>query len=126
MTTVIRKGEENRLVLTLKELALESLPENNTLFVFSANNHAETKKVFLDNVSTSEKFDQFDFTEGNEVSFSSSGEYTYRAYQMPDKDDTNESRGHLLEVGMLKVLKASQITRKSRTSDTTRKVYKDE
>jgi hypothetical protein len=123
MTLHVVKGQENRLVLTLSELADVDLP-NNWLFVFTKDQGGEQYKLFLTDVSPFEEvYNQFALTEGSDVTFADNGDYKYEVYQMPDTDDLNQTRGQLVEVGKLRVVPAS-IERPAYTPNKNKHVYR--
>jgi hypothetical protein len=110
MTLLIEKGKVNQLVTTLSELANENLP-NNWLFVFTRDQELSVQKIFLDDISTSpEEYNKFLFDEPNDLTFMT-GDYGYKCYQMPDKNDEDETRGKLVEVGKVRVIKAKAVVK---------------
>lgn len=109
MTLKITKGQVSRLTVTLSELADASLP-NIWLFVFKKDQGEQTYKVFLEDISEAEEsYNQFLINEPLDVDFMT-GDYSYKVYQMPDEDDTDESRGVLVEIGKARIVKNDSAT----------------
>ena len=109
MTLKITKGQVSRLTITLSELADASLP-NIWLFVFKKDQGEQTYKVFLEDISEAEEsYNQFLINEPLDVDFMT-GDYSYKVYQMPDEDDTDESRGVLVEIGKARIVKNDSAT----------------
>jgi hypothetical protein len=104
MLLLINTGELNKLCVTLNELAIDSLPLDNWLFVFQKDQGFDTQKVFLDDTSTHiERYNLFELTEGVTITFTTFGDHSYKVYQMPDRNDTDETRGFLVEQGKAKI-----------------------
>jgi len=113
MTILINKDQTNTRALTLSELADENTPEN-WLFRFNKDQGDREYLLYLVDVSPHpERYNEFDLIEGSEtgadVEFIDVGDYMYRAYQMPDTNDTDYTRGKLVEVGKAKVLEATDV-----------------
>lgn len=102
MTLKITKGETNKLVVTLSELASPNLP-NNWLFVFTKDQGGQIYKTYLTDVSLSpEWYNEFMFDET--VLPMQTGDYSYYAYQMPDGGSEDETIGLLAENGKARVI----------------------
>jgi hypothetical protein len=102
MTLKIIKGQTSRLVVTLSELANPENP-NNWLFVFKKDQGAQVYKTYLTDVSPSpENYNEFylDETDLNMMT----GDYKYRAYQMPNGGSEDESIGLEVEIGKARVI----------------------
>lgn len=95
----VKKGQENRLVVTLTEL-VNLLSPINWLFRFTNDQGSKEYALFLTDISTSsERFNLFVLEEGTDVTFTTLGDYKYQCYQMPDTNDTDHTRGTLVETG---------------------------
>jgi len=111
MTILVNKDSTSTIALTLTELADEDTPQN-WLFRFNKDQGDREYLFFLVDVSPHpERYNEFEITEGTEtgadVEFIDVGDYRYQAYQMPDTDDTDYTRGKLVEVGKAKVLEST-------------------
>ena len=92
----------NRLVVTLSELANLENPLN-WLFVFKKDQGGQVYKTYLTDVSPSpDNYNEFNLDE-DELSMMT-GDYEYRAYQMPDGGSEEESIGLEVEIGKARVL----------------------
>jgi hypothetical protein len=103
MTLKIIKGQTSRLVVTLSELANLDNPSN-WFFVFKKDQGSQVYKTYLSDQSTSpQNYNEFylDETELNMMT----GDYEYRAYQMPDGGSEDESIGLEVEIGKARVIK---------------------
>lgn len=111
MTLKILKNQQNKVVLTLSELAIESLP-NNWLLVFTRDQTNETvDSIYVSDLSDHpNRYNEFLITEGEgeDIEFPASGFYTYRAYQMPNGGSTDVSTGHIVEIGKVLVIDESE------------------
>jgi len=107
----LTKDQSNTIALTLSELANESLP-NNWLFRFQLVQSKTTYEYlgFLVADSNSERYNQFTLVEPDDFNFRSKGDYLYEVYQMPDTDDTDFTRGTLVENGMMRLSDAVVVT----------------
>ena len=103
----INKNQLNQFSVTLNELKSKSLP-NNWLFVFepeSDNEQTSNERVvaYLDEIESSSRYNEFELTEGVDVTFKRNGYYDYTVYQMPNRfDDINEN-SHIVERGKMRV-----------------------
>ena len=124
MTALITKGQQNKQIHTLSELASDEL-ENNWLFVYRSDSGKETVKSFLtDSSAHVDRYNEFIFTEGTDITFNELGAYLLKVYQMPDQDDTDETRGLLVEVSRVQVISASETEFKQYNTNTNAKAYK--
>jgi len=122
MSLIIDKGVANELCVTLSELMDEDIAQN-WLFVFTKLSGNTIYKTFLtDETDFPGRYNLFTLTEGSEVTFSETGQYKYEVYQMPDTDDTDQTRGVFVESGKLTVNKAT-IVRPTKSADKTRVSY---
>ena len=102
MTLKIVKGQVSRIVVTLSELANPNNPSN-WLFVFKKDQGGQVYKSYLTDVSLSpDNYNEFNLDE-DELSMMT-GDYEYRAYQMPDGGSEDESIGLLVEIGKARVV----------------------
>ena len=110
MTLLITKSETKNLVVTLSEL-VDLLTPVNWLFRFINDQTQREYLTFLtDESEATERYNSFPFTEGVDITFSELGDYAYYAYQMPDTDDTDYTRGTLVEVGKVRVIDTAIVT----------------
>jgi len=103
MTLKIKKGQTSRLVVTLSELANPENP-NNWLFVFKKDQGTQVYKTYLSDMSSAPlNYNEFylDETDLNMMT----GDYMYKAYQMPNGGSEDESIGLEVEVGKARVIK---------------------
>ena len=104
MTLLITQGATKNLVVTLSELS-DPLTPLNWLFRFISDQTQKEYLTFLTDISTdTERYNSFTFIEGTDLTFDTLGDYGYYAYQMPDTDDTDYTRGTLVEVGKVRVI----------------------
>jgi len=103
MTLKIIKGQTSRLVVTLSELANPDNPSN-WLFVFKKDQGSQVYKTYLSDMSSAPlNYNEFylDETDLNMMT----GDYMYKAYQMPNGGSEDESIGLEVEVGKARVVK---------------------
>jgi hypothetical protein len=95
--TLLRQNEKVKVVLTLSELALTTLP-NNWLFVFELeqNNGYIYKKQFTDISEYPESYNLFEIEAGTDIDFEFEGDYFFKVYQMPNDTSIDETEGHLV------------------------------
>ena len=123
MMLIINENQTNELTVTLCELAVDTLPLDNWLFVFVKDEGEDEYKIFLTDISPNKpRYNLFELIEGTDVDFQRAGDYGYKVYQMPDQNDTDESRGHLVEEGKARVKFIEEET-KSFKINTKAKVY---
>jgi hypothetical protein len=121
MTLKIIKGQTSRLVVTLSELANPENP-NNWLFVFKKDQGAQVYKTYLTDVSPSpENYNEFEFDETDLNMMT--GDYMYKAYQMPNGGSEDESEGLEVEIGKAKVINELVMATAYRKSQTEVKGY---
>lgn len=114
---VITKNTLNKVCLTLTEKAVVG-EGSDWLFVFSKEQASIEYKFFSTDISTVvQRYNLFEITEGVDVTIKDLGDYDYWIYQMPDTDDTDETRGNLVEVGKCKVLPEADETINSPSYD---------
>jgi hypothetical protein len=102
MTLKITKGETNKLVVTLSELASPNLP-NNWLFVFTKDQDGQVYKTYLTDISLStDWYNEFMFDETDMPM--QTGDYSYYAYQMPNGGSEDQTTGLLVENGKVRVI----------------------
>ena len=104
MTLLIEKGETKNLVVTLSELVDLTTPVNWLFRFISEQTEREYLTFLVDESTATERYNSFPFTEGVDVTFEETGDYKYESYQMPDTDDTDYTRGTLVEVGKVRVI----------------------
>lgn len=102
---LLRKNQTNPFALTLTELS-DLNAASNWLFRFTLE---QTKTyeylIFLSDTSTNaERYNLFNLDLPTDVDFKFKGDYHYRVYQMPDQDDTDYTRGTLVEQGKMRLL----------------------
>jgi len=121
MTLKIIKGQTSRLVVTLSELANPENP-NNWLFIFKKDQGAQVYKTYLTDVSPSpENYNEFEFDETDLNMMT--GDYMYKAYQMPNGGSEDESEGLEVEIGKAKVINELVMATAYRKSQTEVKGY---
>jgi hypothetical protein len=121
MTLKIIKGQTSRLVVTLSELANPENP-NNWLFVFKKDQGAQVYKTYLTDVSPSpQNYNEFEFDETDLNMMT--GDYMYKAYQMPNGGSEDESEGLEVEIGKAKVINELVMATAYRKSQTEVKGY---
>jgi hypothetical protein len=107
---LLRKSSQNRVVLTLSELANPSVPSN-WLFRFVLEQSEEYEYVgFLQEITPINVFSYnlFDIIEGVDFTFPFLGDYLYEVYQMADPNDTNYLNGLLVESGKMRLIDVEQ------------------
>jgi len=129
MTILINKESQSTFVVTLTEAA-DSLVALNWLFRFNRDQGDREYLLFLTDVSPHPKrYNEFVISEGTEtgddVEFINTGDYKYRVYQMPDTDDTDYTRGTLVETGKARVIE-TEAARPAFAPTTNPNVYKPE
>lgn len=102
---LLSKNQVNQFALTLSELANNEEP-NNWLFRFTLEQDKSYEYlIFLvDSSTNTERYNLFELDLPTDVDFKFKGDYTYRAYQMPDTNDTDYTRGELVELGKMRLL----------------------
>jgi hypothetical protein len=95
------------MIVTVTELVNPLLPIN-FLFVFALEqSQGEDSYVYkrqFENVSTSTiRYDEFILNEPADIDFQFEGDYSYKIYQMPNAESTDETEGELLEQGKMRL-----------------------
>jgi len=122
MTHEIHKGEDNRIIVTLTELQDDSVGVN-WLFRYNKDQGNKEHVAFLDDISVhTGRYNMFMLNEGTDITFTYTGDYMYRVYQMPDTLDTDYTRGTLVEVGKARVIETEEV-RNTYTPNTNKNVY---
>lgn len=106
---LLQREQTNQIALTLSELASVSVP-NNWLFRFVLDQDDSYEYlIFLPDESTSqERYNLFTLIEGTDLDFKFIGDYLYEVYQMPDQNDTDYTRGSLVENGKMRLIETDQ------------------
>lgn len=107
MTIQLTTNSINTFALTLTELANPDV-EQNWLLRFNKDQGEREYLLFVDDISVApERYNEFVLSEGEEtgddISFIDLGDYKYEAYQMPDTNDTDYTRGTLVEIGKMRL-----------------------
>jgi hypothetical protein len=121
---LLRQGQSNPIALTLSELSQSELPSN-WLFVFTLEQSSEyTYKLYLTDVSQSvNSYNLFTLIEGTDVTFRSIGDYEYQVYQMPNGGSTDETLGHLVEIGKMRLIEPTEEQIPTFNVDTNTDIY---
>ena len=121
---IITKGELNTLTVTLTEKVTISNPFY--LFVLNGkSNQAPVKKVLTDISNYTYRYNQFQFTEGSDITIPNAGQYTYVFYQKSTNSTTIEDTDVILETGLVRVYKATPNVITSHTTIPDSKVYEN-
>lgn len=121
---LLRQSQSNPIALTLSELSLSELPSN-WLFVFTLEQSSEYQyKLYLTDVSQSvNSYNLFTLIEGTDVTFRSIGDYEYQVYQMPNGGSTDETQGHLVEIGKMRLIESTEEEIPTFNVDTNTDIY---
>lgn len=111
---LLTKNQLNQFALTLKELSNPDEP-NIWLFRFTLEQDSSYEYlIFLDDSSTNtDRYNLFELDltgEDPEIDFRFKDDYYYKVYQMPDTNDTDYTRGLLVEQGKMRLLEAVATT----------------
>lgn len=111
---LLTKNQLNQFALTLKELSNPDEP-NIWLFRFTLEQDPSYEYlIFLDDSSTNtDRYNLFELDltgEDPEINFRFKDDYFYKVYQMPDTNDTDYTRGLLVEQGKMRLLEAVATT----------------
>lgn len=111
---LLTKNQLNQFALTLNELSNPDQPSN-WLFRFTLEQDKSYEYlIFLDDSSTNiERYNLFELDltgEEPQVDFRFKDDYYYKVYQMPDTNDTDYTRGLLVEEGKMRLLDAVVVT----------------
>ena len=107
---LLRKNQSNTFAVTLNELANPNVSYN-WLFRFRKEQSKESYEylIFLtDDSPNTERYNQFDLVEGTDLTMPI-GDYEYRAYQMPDTNDTDYTRGTQVEIGKMRLIETPNV-----------------
>lgn len=107
---LLRKNQSNTFAVTLNELANPNVAYN-WLFRFRKEQSKESYEylIFLtDDSPNTERYNQFDIAEGTDLTMPI-GDYEYRAYQMPDTNDTDYTRGTQVEIGKMRLIETPNV-----------------
>lgn len=107
---LLRKNQTNTFAVTLNELANPNVAYN-WLFRFRKEQSKESYEylIFLtDDSPNTERYNQFDIAEGTDLTMPI-GDYEYRAYQMPDTNDTDYTRGTQVEIGKMRLIETPNV-----------------
>lgn len=92
----IRKGQLNKVGLSLSELSIVGDPEEYRFELKSENSKDVTHTFTKTPVSSTSRMQLFEITEPTDVAFTLTGYYTYEIYQT--------TANNLVEVGLLRVV----------------------
>lgn len=108
---LLTKNQLNQFALTLKELSNPDEP-NIWLFRFTLEQDSSYEYlIFLDDSSTNtDRYNLFELDLPTDVDFRFKDDYYYKVYQMPDTNDTDYTRGLLVEQGKMRLLEAVATT----------------
>jgi hypothetical protein len=121
MTLKIVKGQVNRLVVTLSEVANLENPLN-WFFVFTKDQGGQVYKTYLEDHSPA--YLNYNMFNLDEVLLGMmTGDYEYRAYQMPNGGSEDESEGLLVETGKARVVSPTVIPTAYKRTQTQTKGY---
>lgn len=102
---LLNKNQTNTIALTLSELASANVASNWLFrFVLEQDKSYEYLKFLTDENTNFERFNLFTLVESTDITFKFKGDYTYYVYQMPDTNDTDYTRGILVESGKMRLI----------------------
>lgn len=102
---LLNKNQSNTIALTLSELASANVASNWLFrFVLEQDKSYEYLKFLTDENTNFERFNLFTLVESTDITFKFKGDYTYYVYQMPDTNDTDYTRGILVESGKMRLI----------------------
>lgn len=102
---LLNKNQSNTIALTLSELASVNVASNWLFrFVLEQDKSYEYLKFLTDENTNFERFNLFTLVESTDITFKFKGDYTYYVYQMPDTNDTDYTRGILVESGKMRLI----------------------
>lgn len=121
---LLKQNENVRVPLTLQELALTTLP-NNWLFVFSLeqNDGYTYKGQLLDTSDYPDSYNLFQIKAGTTFDFELEGDYQMWVYQMPNDTSVDETEGHLVHTGQIRLITVETEV-PTFTVNTDEKIYK--
>lgn len=102
---LLNKNQSNTLALTLSELANPNVASNWLFrFVLEQDKSYEYLKFLTDENANFERYNLFTLVEPTDIDFKFKGDYTYYVYQMPDTNDTDYTRGTLVESSKMRLI----------------------
>jgi hypothetical protein len=108
---LLNKNQSNRIALTLSELANVNVASNWLFrFVLEQDKSYSYLKFLIDENSNFERYNLFTLDIPTDIDFKFKGDYTYYVYQMPDTNDTDYTRGSLVEFGKMRLLDTVVVT----------------
>lgn len=97
----IRKNLLNKIGLTLRELSIEGEPEEYLLNFVSENSKDVTCSIITVPVSSTNRLQVFEFTEGTDITFENTGFYSYDVYQT--------TSNNFVETGLVRVIGEDEV-----------------
>jgi hypothetical protein len=79
-------------------------------FVLEQDKSYSYLKFLIDENSNFERYNLFTLDIPTDIDFKFKGDYTYYVYQMPDTNDTDYTRGTLVEFGKMRLLDTVVVT----------------
>ena len=122
MTIKINQNATNIAVLTLRESASDQIAYNWLLRFVNDETSKEYLSFFTDISIYPDLHQRFEIVEPTDIAFDQFGDFTYYAYQMPDTDDMDYTRGILVESEKSIVIE-TPTTRKSFSVTKNNKVF---
>ena len=108
---LLNKNQSNQIALTLSELANANVSYNWLFrFVLEQDKSYSYLKFLIDENSNFERYNLFTLDIPTDIDFKFKGDYTYYVYQMPDTNDTDYTRGTLVEFGKMRLLDTVVVT----------------
>jgi len=108
---LLNKNQSNQIALTLSELANANVASNWLFrFVLEQDKSYSYLKFLIDENSNFERYNLFTLEIPTDIDFKFKGDYTYYVYQMPDTNDTDYTRGTLVEFGKMRLLDTVVVT----------------
>lgn len=102
---LLNKNQSNTIALTLSELSSANVASNWLFrFVLEQDKSYEYLKFLTDENTNFERFNLFTLVESTDITFKFKGDYIYYVYQMPDTNDTDYTRGTLVESGKMRLI----------------------
>ena len=102
----LTKGQNNSMILTLKEKQLLTAP--NYLFIFkNRSSNVEIKFVLLNNTDISaykDRYNKFTITTNTYFGSALNGQYIYTIYEQTSPTNTNPTGLNLLETGEMELI----------------------
>ena len=108
---LLNKNQSNQIALTLSELVNVNVASNWLFrFVLEQEKSYSYLKFLIDENSNFERYNLFTLDIPTDIDFKFKGDYTYYVYQMPDTNDTDYTRGTLVEFGKMRLLDTVVVT----------------